>query len=79
MTEYAETKMLVAAMDGDQETLDRLAREATSYENRELTKALNRVYNALVDAERERKIREYGEGGFAARVDEDDYHLRTHG
>lgn len=79
MTEHAETKMLVAAIEGDQETLDRLAREATTHENRELTKALNRVYNAVVSAERERKIREYGEGGYAAFVDEDDYHLRRNG
>ena len=46
--------MLIAAMEDDQETLDRLAREATSFENRELTKALNRVYDAVVAAERDR-------------------------
>ena len=54
MAEYVETAMLIAAMEDDQETLDRLARENTTFENRELTKALNRVYDAVVDAERER-------------------------
>lgn len=60
MSEYAETAMLIAAMEDDQETLDRLARENTAFENRELTKALNRVYNAAVDVERERAVHTNG-------------------
>ena len=51
VADYAETKMLIAALEGDQATLDRLARESTSFERREFTKALNRVYDALVVAE----------------------------
>lgn len=40
--------MLFAAMEGDQETLGRLAEDMTDTEARHLTKALNRVYDAIV-------------------------------
>lgn len=53
MSKTAEEAMLFAAMEGDQEELDRLARDTTASERGYLTKALNRVYDALVRARRE--------------------------
>lgn len=53
MSKTAEEAMLFAAMEDDQETLDRLAADALPNERRYLTKALNRVYDALVKAHRE--------------------------
>lgn len=50
MGKTAEEAMLFAAMEDDQETLDRLARDTTGVERRHLTKALNQVYDALVVA-----------------------------
>lgn len=44
--------MLIAALEGDLDTLDRLARDTLPNERRELTRALNRVFEALVLVER---------------------------
>lgn len=49
-TPYAETEMLLAAMNDDHTTLHRLAAETTPTERRYLTRALNQVYDALAAA-----------------------------
>lgn len=47
MSRTAEEAMLVAAMEGDQETLDRLAEDSLPSERDYLREALDRVHDAL--------------------------------